>query len=166
MGYAGCWIAKWGIAAAVFRINTLPYVQHRVLVHLGAYDEHSLGVGLLGAVLRNLYPLFPFGYGAVAAPVSLVLIVFLVFLPVYRGKVRLKKSINWSMIRLYGLLGLIVYVRFLVLWQHSWKHYFFTYRAQVATILALCFIILELVEPTHRKAVNTNGSDHPHAVPE
>ena len=137
-------------------------------MHLGAYDEHSLGIGLIGAVLRNLYPLFPFGYGVIAAPVTPAMIVFFVFLPVYRGKVGLKKQINWSRIGLYGLLGLIVYIRFLVLWQHSWKHYFFTYRVQAASILALCFIILELVEPvpTHRKAVKTHGSDNPHALSE
>lgn len=157
IGYAGCWMAKWGVAAAVFRINTIPYVQNRVLVHLGAYDEHGIMLGVIGAILRNLSQLFLFGYGKIAAPVTLLLIVFCFFLPVYQGKVKLKEDINWSRIGLYSFLGLIVFVRLIVLWQHSWRHYFFTYRALSASILALCFIVLELVERTHRKAVTADA---------
>lgn len=153
IGYIGCWISKWAIAAAVFRINTIPYVQHRVLVHLGAYDEHGVVLGVIGAVLRNLSQLFPFGYGVIAAPTTFILIAVFVFLPVYQGKVRLKKNINWSRIGVYSFLGMIVFVRLIILWQHSWRHYFFTYRALAASVLALCFIVLELIESTYRKAV-------------
>ena len=156
IGYVACWIAKWGIAAAVFRINTIPYVQNRVLVHLGAYDEHGIMLGVIGAILRNSSQLFPFGYSVAAAPVTLILIVFCFFLPVYQGKVKLKDDINWSRIGLYSFLGLIVFARLIILWQHSWRHYFFTYRALAASILALCFIVLELVEPTHRKTVTSD----------
>lgn len=157
IGYVGCWMAKWGIAAAVFRTNTIPYVQNRVLVHLGAYDEHGVALGVIGAVLRNLAQLSPFGYGVIAAPATLGLIVIFVFLPVYCGKIRLRTEISWSRISLYGLLGMFVFVRLIVLWQHSWRHYFFTYRALSASILALCFIVLELIEPTRRKAVTTDA---------
>lgn len=153
IGYVGCWVAKWGVAAIVFQTNTIPFVQNRVLVHLGAYDEHGPMLGMVGAVLRNLSPLFPFGYGAIAAPLSLLLIFIFVFVPVYRGTVVLKKTIQWKRVALFGLLGMSVYFRFIVLWQHSWRHYFFTYRAQAATVVALCFIILELVEPAKRKSV-------------
>ena len=156
IGYVGCWMAKWGIAAAVFRTNTIPYVQNRVLVHLGAYDEHGAALGVIGAVLRNLAQLSPFGYGVIAAPATLGLIVIFVFLPVYCGKIRLRTEISWGRISLYGLLGMFGFVRLIVLWQHSWRHYFFTYRALSASILALCFIVLELIEPTRRKAVTTD----------
>ena len=53
----------------------------------------------------------------------------------------------------YSFLGMIVFVRLIILWQHSWRHYFFTYRALAASVLALCFIVLELIESTYRKAV-------------
>ena len=103
------------------------------------------------------FSLSPFGYGVIAAPVTLGLIVIFVFLPVYCGKNRLRTEISWSRISLYGLLGMFVFVRLIVLWQHSWRHYFFTYRALSASILALCFIVLELIEPTRRKAVTTDA---------
>lgn len=157
IGYIGCWSAKWGIAALAFRMNTIPYVQHRVLVHLGAYDEHGVALGVIGAVLRNLSQLFPFGYGVIAAPATFILIALCVFLPVYQGKVRLRKNINWSRIGMYSFLGMIVFIRLIILWQHSWRHYFFTYRALIAGVLALCFIVLELIEPNHRKAVTSDA---------
>lgn len=156
MGYAGCWTAKWAIAALIFKINTIPYVQERFLLHLGVNDEHDAVLGLTGAVLRNLSQLFPFGYGVIAAPLFFLIIFFFVFLPIYRGNVVLKKNIYWKKIICFMLLGLLVYVRFMVLRQHSWRHYFFTYRAQAASVLALCFIVLELVESVHKQDPSGN----------
>ena len=151
IGYVGCWTAKWALSSIIFRVNALTYVQERFWLHLGVNEEHSLGLGLMGAVLRNLSQLFPFGYGKIAAPATFGLIVIFVFLPVFKGWLVIRDNINWNRICLFGLLGMIVYVRFLILWQHSWRHYFFTYRAQCAPVLALCFIIIELIQPTLRK---------------
>ena len=69
-----------------------------------------------------------------------------IVLLIYRGNMVLRKEINWVRILIYFLLGFIVYIRFFVMLSHSFGHYFFTYRAQAASVLALCFMILEIVE--------------------
>ena len=89
--------------------------------------------------------LFPFGYGMVGYIVFFVLVLIGLFLAV-KNSVRLKKNVNRQIIILYCMLGLVVYARYSIIRHHGWFHYFFTYRAQASVILAVCFIILELVE--------------------
>ena len=52
----------------------------------------------------------------------------------------------WHSIIIYGIVGLIPYARYLVLHNHSYLHCFFTYRAQIATILAMFLITGSLVD--------------------
>ena len=61
---------------------------------------------------------------------------------------------------LYLIVGMVVYLRFMVLRHHSWYHYFFTCRAQAASILALCFLLLEFVEKRREdpRKSSENGS--------
>ena len=47
---------------------------------------------------------------------------------------------------LFGVLGLVPYVRYLVLHNHAWLHCFFTYRAQLATVLAVVMILEEMTD--------------------
>ncbi len=145
-GYVATWTAKWGLSAIVFRENTIPFVRERFWLHLGVEDGMSAGEEMLGAIVRNLHPLFPFGYGRLGAVLFFALVVLFVFVPVCRNRLAMKRNWNRQLVLLYVLLGLTVYFRYLVLNQHSYRHYFFTYRAQAASVLALCFIVLELVE--------------------
>lgn len=73
--------------------------------------------------------------------------------PVATGRIGLRRQINGGAIGLYAFVGIIPYVRYLVLHNHSYVHFFFTYRAQAATIMALFFILLELVEWIPKKVV-------------
>ena len=58
---------------------------------------------------------------------------------VYRVKGADKKQIL-----MYVFIGCIPYIRYLVLHNHAYLHNFFTYRAQLATILAMILILEEL----------------------
>ena len=60
--------------------------------------------------------------------------------------------INISRIRVYLLLGLVPFARYLALPFHTWHHYFFMYRALASSVMALCFILLELVEIVPQEA--------------
>ena len=165
IGYLGAWAMKWVIASVVLGENVMPLVQSHISQRIGGSVSLPLSEFLFQAVLRNIRSLFPFDYGVVGAGIMLFLVIFIVW-PVYKNKVHVREDVNLSRVTLYIIIGLIPYIRFLVLHNHSYIHSFFTYRAQAATVLALCFIILELVEPTftHRKAVKIHGSDNPHAL--
>ncbi len=141
-GYVGMWLMKWGIASVVLQENVMPYIA-------GHIAERTLGnVGLTGkffvleTIRRNVSCLFPFTYGSLGGYVGL----FLVIVVVYIGYVYHKKQLSYKKIFLYLQLGFIPFIRYVVLLNHSYIHAFFTYRAQLATILALVMILSEIVE--------------------
>ncbi len=156
IGYCGMWAAKWAAASVVLRQNVMPLVLSHIDERLGGSVGVSLTEFLIGAVARNFQRLAFYDYGICGAAVLAVLIAA-ACVPVARGKVQLRAEIRKSNLALYLLLGCIPYIRFLVLRNHSWGHFCFTYRAQAASVLAVCFMILELVEKTPRKEkVNQN----------
>lgn len=143
IGYAGAWILKWLLASIVLGENVMPYVTGHISERIGGVDE-SITVGpiafLAGAITRNLKCLFPFGYGTVGMLAGvLVVLLFSYMAFVYRGR-----DIDRKRVLLYLTIGLIPYFRYLVLHNHAYKHFFFTYRAQAGTILALFLILNEL----------------------
>lgn len=142
LGYVGMWAAKWLLAAAVLRENVMPYVVGHVSERIGGDLGLSLGRYMTGAVLRNIKCLFPLEYGTAGIAAFLALVLF----ASYIGYVYQKKQISRARMGLFAVLGLIPYVRYLVLHNHAWLHCFFTYRAQLATVLAAVMIVEELTD--------------------
>lgn len=157
IGYLGMWALKWATASIVLGIEVMPYVTDHVAERInGKVVSYPLtGNMYTDALVKNLRSLFPFEYGIYGAALVMFFVLIVIVLPVATGRVSIRSSINKSNMLLYAVLGLIPYLRYLVLCNHSFVHFFFTYRAQAASILALCFIIFELVEP--RKAVMKNA---------
>ena len=139
-GYVGMWILKWVLTAAVFKENVMPYVAE----HVGERIGGDLGINifgyLTGAITRNIGCLFPLGYGLAGAFAGVGLVIFAAYLGfVYRGK-----DYNGISLIAFAVIGLIPYVRFLILHNHAYLHCFFTYRAQYATVLAAVLTVAEL----------------------
>lgn len=139
-GYAGMWILKWIMAAAVLGENTMPYVSEHIGERLGGDLGLNIFQYMIGAEWRNIICLFPLGYGGFGAFAGIMLAVF----AAYTGYVYHRKDYDRAFILICAVIGLIPYIRYLVLHNHAYLHCFFTYRAQAATILAAVFIIAEL----------------------
>lgn len=141
-GYAGTWCAKWITASAVMHTSMLPYVTEHVDERIGG----DIGVGtvqyITGAVVNNIKCLFPAGYGKAGVWLFAAVILFIIYI----GYVYHSNDICLHSIIIYGIVGLIPYARYLVLHNHSYLHCFFTYRAQIATILAMFLITGSLVD--------------------
>ncbi len=141
IGYVGMWALKWILTALVFKESTVPFVSEHIGERLSG-DIVGLNVFsyLAGAVAKNIGCLFPLGFGSIGAVAGIFLLVFAAYIGfVYRGK-----DYDGKCILLFAITGLVPYVRYLVLHNHSFIHYFFTYRAQAATVMAAVFIIAEL----------------------
>ena len=141
-GYVGMWLAKWLLAAVILGENVIPYVAEHVGERIGGDLGLPLWRYMTGAVLRNVRCLFPLEYGTAGVLAAIALVVF----ATYVGYVHQKRQIFRNRIALYAALGLIPYVRYLVLHNHAWLHCFFTYRAQLATLLAAVLILEELTD--------------------
>lgn len=166
IGYCDMWAMKWVIASAVLHQNVMPMVTAHIEERLGGSVGLALPEYLTQTLVKNIKRLAFYDYGVYGAAAVFVLL-FMLLLPVFTGRVSLREKISWGRIGLYAVLMTLPYVRYLVLHNHSYGHFFFTYRAQAASILALCFIILELVRLNPRKAVMKNVRPyHPDALPE
>ena len=137
IGYVGMWISKWIISAIVLGENVMPYVSEHIGERLGGDVGLNIFQYILGAVARNIRCLFPLDYGVGGLVVGLGIGLF----ALYIGYVHYGKKEDKSMIPMYVFIAFIPYIRFIVLHNHAYLHYFFTYRAQMATVLATIFIL-------------------------
>lgn len=162
IGYLGMWVMKWVIASIILGENVMPYITGHISQRLGV-GESSDGT-IPGAIMRNVRSLFPTCFGMIGILASIFLITILLCAWwIYR-----KEKIRTGYCLLYAALGALPYIRFMVMCDHSYRHYFFAYRAQVATILALGLITGEIIDGKHfRKDTeeSTDALDH-HAVSE
>ncbi len=143
VGYVITWISKWVLAAIILGENTLPYISEHVGERLGRNYGVSPLRFITGAVTNNLSCLFPFSYGSLGIIAGIALLIVLI----YRVYVYGRKIENPKAILLLLALGFLPYVRYLILRNHSFLHYFFAYRAQAATILALLILVYEKTTP-------------------
>ena len=145
-GYVAMWMTKWGFAAAVLKKDVMPYVRNSITEHLGLSDQLSLPQLWWKSIRLNMRNLFPFNYGLIGAVVTLLLFFGLVFIPVLLGRITLEKQFRKEWVIFYLIIGMVPYIRYFVLSSHSSVHGWFTYRAQVASILAFILAFYELVD--------------------
>ena len=145
VGYVGMWVWKWITASLLFKQNVMPYVRNSMQMHLGGFDSIS-GIELIAEGLkRNVCDLFPLSFGKTGAIVMITLLLVIAALFLTR-KLRLRRKGDISWIVMYLAIGLVPYVRYIVIRHHSWYHHFFTYRAQASTVIVICIIAGELFE--------------------
>lgn len=136
-GYAGTFLYKWILASIVCGKNYITGSFQDGVTR--AYQE----VGELKFALKiNIKQLFSF-----VNSMNRSVWIYLGFLLVFAIVVYLLRKENMgSYIFALVLAGAIPYVRYFLLSNHSSQHYFFTYRAQFSTILAMVVILLTCID--------------------
>lgn len=150
--YAGTYIVKWTAATLVTGENkfltALSSVGERVaggvtetvvenmVSGTASADLLSGPVQIPAAVLANLTTLFG---GTQRIDVSRVVVGVLIIAAVVGSVLFVfhKKNSDKTAVQLLAILSAVVFVRFMVLSNHSYLHEFFTYRALVVPVLAL-----------------------------
>lgn len=141
VGYCGMWVLKWILTAIVFNEDVIPYVKWHIDQRLdGGHEELSLIRYMTGAIYRNILCMFPAGYGISGLIIATVLFIIFAFL----GIKFCRKDYDKELICVLASLGALPFVRYLVLHNHSYGHYFFTYRALAASVFAAVLILGEL----------------------
>lgn len=142
-GYVFMWIAKWVTASIVLGENVMPYVTEHIEERLSGEITNASGIGYaFFSLWRNLKQIFPVDHGLTGGIILGVLIVVICYICfVYH-----KKKIEWSSILLLCLCGMIPVVRLMVLRNHSTHHYFFTFRALAASVLAILLSVTQMID--------------------
>lgn len=145
IGYTLMWITKWLLASLVYNENVIPYVKSHIEERIGG---EVIGFTpfqyMLEAVRLNISHIFPLEYGYI----GILAFVLLISLAIYLVVRFHQNGYDKLFVVTVSLSGLIPFVRYLVLHNHSYRHSFFTYRALASTILAIVMIIGEITEIT------------------
>ena len=150
-GFVTVWVLKWLLAAVYTGQSVVPYLKDNTMLHLGLQSHISRPELILRGWLKNFFALAPFEYGIYGSIVLVLFIMFFMVIPVWSNRVRVRSKIDWKCIRLYLVIGVIPYIRYMLLPTHTSHHYFFMHRAQAVTVLALCFVVRELIEKNSKK---------------
>ncbi len=148
ISYALMFFLKW-IMACVFLgkdafVEALRQAAFRMngdatLGNVTGAETVSDGERIFGALWRNFACLLPFRDNMKVQTTMIVLVVTAVvaFCIWYLFRTKKVNDVN----RLLGMLAIIPVVRFLVLNNHSYIHFFFTYRALLVTVVALVYVL-------------------------
>ena len=133
IGYAIMWAAKWIISSLILHINALDYVKDNLLLRikdnrmpLKYMDIAKLALKTNISSILNLELLNNYIVKAIIICIVLFLVVF-----------AKKDKQEWIKALIVIAIGLIPYIRYVCIAQHSYNHCFFTYRAQLVTIIAI-----------------------------
>jgi len=127
-GYAATWAAKWLVATVTTSADVFADAVGQ------AAERASMGdLGRWAALVRNV-ELVPWFYAAV------VLVVLIFF------AVRWFDSRRWRQAVLCLVAALAPMVWFIVMAQHTWQHYWFTYRILAITVMGVLMAVGSLVD--------------------
>lgn len=138
-GYALSWLAKWSLASMVLGANVFTRAAGSAAVRMTGDTTGISGPAMsINGLMQNICCLLPFNLisGHAFAWVVLVMLIMSGFYFLFRKQKTKQKGMALPL----SLLLLIPYIRYIFLANHSFLHYFFTYRAQAASIFCLCMI--------------------------
>lgn len=144
-GYSLMWVSKWIIASIILNINAMDLVKDHILERLsGELLYISPNELPFKAISRNLFVLYPLNIQKNIKKLIIIPIAILIFELIFIKKKNIKKELWFSLIML--LIGLVPYLRYAILANHSYRHYFFTFRSQIITIMCLILAIIYSID--------------------
>ena len=134
-------LVKWILASIVLRTNALQYVSDNLKLRInGTEGVITLKEMYSKVIPLNFWTLYPIcNIKGIKRQLKILSIIVLT----------ITILIDWKKIRKskYALLLIVIaivpYIRYIILANHSYKHFFFTYREQIISIIALGMIICE-----------------------
>ncbi len=158
-GYVGMFLAKWGLSAVTLgkdifldsASHAMERVSGDVSITLNMADEKAdLGQRLLGIFQRNAGCLYWGTENMTIGRVVLITLIAVVAAGSFWYMTR-KDSYTYDKIWILAVVAFIPVIRFLVVSNHTYIHYFFTYRALLVTVMIALYIVYETTVLSGRK---------------
>ena len=147
IAYVGMYVAKWIIATIILHrdcINeTIEKAHIRINGDVRYVEESKMWIEAIRRNFNNLYPIF-FVRKKYIIYVSIPIIVLIILLIKKYQDDRYKTKQFIYLISIL-IIGLIPYIRYVLLTNHSCYHYIFTFRIQLATIMVFVLIVSSLI---------------------
>ncbi|MDD3281187.1 MAG: hypothetical protein PHC83_06410, partial [Bacteroidales bacterium] len=132
LGYGFTWISKWLIATVFTDMNVFKDAWDATMYRMQSNADQIQLFSRLDAVLVNINML-PWGY------INSLLCVLLILVVSFFNKKGIKKAF------LFLIIACIPYIWYFVLANHSFLHWWFTYRAQAITVSCLFIVFIQLI---------------------
>ena len=138
IGYVAIWASKWILIDIIYQDEMVLHAISQTIYRTGVVENRlPLGQMIVGAVLNNL-----------ASSYAIIILIFLFFIfvisiIVFDIKGNVKKYLIGNKKLIYYIAITMVYGWYIVFAEHSWQHYFYTYRLQLASMLAIMCIIFD-----------------------
>ena len=146
------WVTKWILASIILKVNAFDYVKNNALLRMNMINDIQIPKSDYKTTIlynvRNISGLINIINFKVMY-IFAILILLIAFLPIIKKMIIEKKLYidKYAYLNLLLLMiGIIPYVRYLVMANHAYYHCFFTYRAQLPSIIATLFIIINSVD--------------------
>ena len=154
IGYILMYFTKWIIASLVLGRNCVEEAMNRAMMRINGnavYGEsrNKLWVEAIQRNFNNLQPILYVKKKYIIYVLVPIITIIMLLINKYRNR-----NNNY----LYGLLliGLIPYIRYIIIVNHSCYHYFFTSRTQLVTAMAFILIVLNAFEKESRRKTKGN----------
>lgn len=140
VGYAGMWGMKWLLASVITGKNVLAEAINQVELRSGAEVVDAGTVSGVQIILRQI--------GAGLTPVMILCGICLVFMVFYKT---VKNKLSWwRMILPYAIVGSYPIVWYMVLKNHSYLHFWYTYRDMGVSLFAISEFLLRENRKTNK----------------
>lgn len=145
IAYSFMWIAKWIIASIVLKVNAMDFVKDKAMIRInGEVMGLPLWETMLRAIKENFLTIYPINIIKrkkwILLSIFVALIVSLVLVIDRKNKEKMKYMI------LMLIIGIIPYLRYITLSNHSFRHSFFTFRSQLPTIMCIVLIFANCID--------------------
>lgn len=142
VSYLGMFFLKWLFASKILGEYAFAEAMGSAIYRVNNTDA-MYGVTRWDCIVRNVSCLFPVKENTSFATLQAITIIFLlIYLFLWLTVMRSKEKRTQNL--LLGILGMIPYVRYLIVFNHSYIHYFFTYRAQLITVMVMMMMIEQI----------------------
>jgi len=143
LGYGGMWISKWGLGSLILRKNLLESAIDGIMFRTSSSDANF--IGRFGVIMEN-YSHFKFLF--FKCFLILMIYIFIRWFVLKMIRLERKNAIKYIPVLLLGLLPFVWYI---VLNNHSDIHSWFTYRNLVIFSFSLFSYLLLLFEDINKK---------------
>ncbi len=153
-GYISAWLMKWTLASIILKQNVFSISMEHAGYRINGIADSVTGITRsIRAISRNVSCLFPLNFLKENTFFFFVLTLFIIFIFYYL----FKKQEKCHLSNLLLILSLVPYVRYFVLSNHSYIHYFFTFRAQIVTAFCILLAFVNGINIKYFKRKKKNG---------
>ena len=140
IAYTGMWLAKWGIASIVLKINAMDFVIENAMDRINGQIMNYTPLELIRYALeKNILTLYPINLikrkEEILIGIGIALFVATIMVIDMKNKEKMK-----YMLLILGI-AILPYARYMFLSNHSFRHMFMTFRSQLPTIMCIVLIL-------------------------